>query len=333
MSTRVWISLLVLGLCVSSAQAAADSRSDTIERSFTARAGGKLVIDSDRGSIRVEGSGGNQVKVLIERKVVRGTDVKAAEVLSKHDVRITEGPSGEIRVEAHYPATKSWSWRTPQLQVEFKVTVPRDFDVEAETGGGSIHVADVHGTVAVRTSGGSLHLESLTGRIQGRTSGGSIKAGKVNGTIDLRTAGGSIAIAGASGEDLKANTAGGSITLEDISVPAEVRTSGGAIQIVSSATPLKATTSGGSIRAKLTSVPRDEVSLRTSAGSITFTAPAESAFELDAATSAGSVRSDFAVPVNDPKGKSRLQGAVNGGGEAKVTLRTSGGSIRVEKGL
>ena len=53
--------------------------------------------------------------------------------------------------------------------------------------------------------------------------------------------------------------------------------------------------------------------------------------DVDARTSAGHVTTDFGVsPPQDPKHKGTLQGKINGGGPL-LTLRSSGGSIRVKK--
>ena len=58
--------------------------------------------------------------------------------------------------------------------------------------------------------------------------------------------------------------------------------------------------------------------------------PPSAAFQLDADTSAGSVRSDFPVLTTRSGERSELKCPVNGGGPV-LKLRTSAGSIRVKK--
>ena len=70
--------------------------------------------------------------------------------------------------------------------------------------------------------------------------------------------------------------------------------------------------------------------LATSGGGVTLRVPENSAFDLDASTSGGSVSSDLSVTAKGKASSSHLKGAVNGGGKP-VILHTSGGSIRVQK--
>ncbi len=321
--------IVVASLVLSGTGRGADPRSDVIERTFTAAPGGKLVIDADRGSLTIEGVEGNTVRVEVARRVVRGSDSRAAALLERHHVEFTES-KGEIRVEAKLDGENRWNWRGPQLQVEIRVMVPREFNIDAQTAGGSVHASRVQGTLALKTSGGSLQLEGLAGKVQGKTSGGSIKASGLAGKVELATSGGSIQISDVSGEELKVNTSGGSIHLDGIDVPVDARTSGGSIEVESSATPLRASTSGGSVSATLRAAPKSEVNLRTSAGGVTLSLPGNAAFDLDAATSAGGVHSEFPITVTDSREHSSLRGPVNGGG-AKIVLRTSAGGIRIKK--
>jgi DUF4097 and DUF4098 domain-containing protein YvlB len=73
-----------------------------------------------------------------------------------------------------------------------------------------------------------------------------------------------------------------------------------------------------------------EVKLETSGGGITVGVPGAAAFNLDASTSAGHVNCDLPVTASGDKDRSNLRGAVNGGGKT-VFLRTSAGSIHIEK--
>ena len=112
--------------------------------------------------------------------------------------------------------------------------------------------------------------------------------------------------------------------------PARVATSGGSVTIEDVTGKVHGSTSGGSISARFSVPLSDEVKLQTSGGSVTVHLAEGSAFNLDAATSGGSVTTDIPVAVVGKVARNHLSGPVNGGGQALV-LRTSGGSIRVEK--
>lgn len=330
MLSKPRFAIAVILFSCAAAVLAADPRSDQIDKSFKATDGGRLVIDTDRGSLVVEGGDSDEVRVTVSRKVVRGSDSAAADLLKDHHVDISQ-VGNEVRVNCDLPSKQTWGIGTPQLQVEIRAQVPKRFDVDAQTAGGSVATRQIKGAVVMKTSGGSLAVEKIDGSLQGKTSGGSIKGSDLAGQIELNTSGGSISIAGVSGTALKASTSGGSIHLSGVSVPAEVKTSGGSIEIKGASAPISAGTSGGSIRADFSEAPQGDVILKTSAGGITVALPATSAVTLDASTSAGSVRSDFTVSGDTGnKHRSSLKGEINGGGPA-LKLRTSAGSIKVNR--
>lgn len=322
-SVLVGISLL----CTSNLRAADDPRQDLLEKTFPAKAGGHLVIATDRGNLTVEGADLSEVRFQVRRKVVRGTEAEATELLRQHEVKFSQD-GDTVRLEARVPGRQGGSWKRPQLEVQIVAQVPREFHVEAQTAGGSVRGTDLKGDIQLKTSGGSVRLEKLQGIIQGQTAGGSIQGKDLAGKVDVSTSGGSIQLEEVRGEGLKARTSGGSIQLTKIDAPVNAQTSGGSIELETSATPVSASTAGGSVRAVLHQAPKADVVLKTSAGGVQLTLPKNAAFELDAATSAGSVQSDFEV---GPRGKDRseLKGSANGGGPL-VKLRTSAGGIRVK---
>lgn len=321
---------LILSWLVLVPLVAAEPTLGTLRETFPAKSGGRLVLHADRGSVELTGSDVDEVVVEVIRRVTRGSASQAEDLLADHQVRFSQ--DGEtVRVDAASTKRLRWNLLGPNLEVEFRVSLPRVFSVEAETAGGGVRADHLKGDLDLRTSGGSIRLEDVAGTVRGRTSGGSIRGSRVEGTVELMTTGGSIAVEGVSGKELKVRTSGGSVKLAGIAVPADARTSGGSIQLEGSTGPVTGVTSGGSITARLTEVPKGDISLQTSGGSIELALPGHAAFELDAATSGGSVRSEFATeaaPGNPAR--SVLRSPVNGGGVG-VKLRTSGGGIRVRR--
>jgi uncharacterized membrane protein len=145
--------------------------------------------------------------------------------------------------------------------------------------------------LSARSDGGKIEIEDLIGNVDANTSGGSIKVGNVEGDVDLHTSGGSIRTKNIKGE-------------------------------------IDAHTSGGSIDVTFAQQPMNDASLTTSGGSIEATFPADVAIDIDASTSGGRVRSEF--DVSGRVKKKSIRGQINGGGP-EIELRTSGGSISIEK--
>jgi DUF4097 and DUF4098 domain-containing protein YvlB len=155
-------------------------------------------------------------------------------------------------------------------------------------------VANVHGSANVRTSGGNLDCVDITGDVDGRTSGGRVYARSCHSRLQLQTSGGDITIEGFTGSDLHASSGGGSISADFVAAP------------------------------------KADSGLDTSGGNVTVRLPDNTAFNLDAHTDGGLVKTDLPVQVEGKRSGDKLKGTVNGGGPL-LKLQTSGGDIEILK--
>lgn len=286
---------------------------ETITKSFTVEPGGRLTLETDIGSIEVQGMESDTVDVEVIRKVKTTSDKKAEEILKDFEIDFTQR-GRDVFIKAEYERSgwqRFWDKISKHLQVKYIISVPRVYDVNLKTKGGSISVQDLEGEVISKTSGGSLLYDHIIGDISASTSGGSIKVGQVDGQIGLHTSGGSIKVKQAGGQ-VDAHTSGGSITVEEVM---------GAIQ---------AKTSGGSVKAYISRQPKSDCRLTTSGGSITVYMEEDISVDIDARTSGGHVRTEFPVTIRGEISKRALKAKINGGGP-ELYLRTSGGSIYLKK--
>lgn len=305
---------------------------DKITRSFKVQSGGQLAVEVDRGSIEVKTvANGESVDIEVTRKA-GGSEAKAEKTLKDHVVT-TSQDGNKVEVRAEYQGAKASGWfgRSPELQVKYLITVPRKFDVNLKTAGGSIKVAGLNGKTETRTSGGSLTLDKLEGPVTGHTSGGSISVAGCRGQVDVNTSGGNVNLSEIEG-DVTGKTSGGSIRAEKLIGKSVVRTSGGSINVAGIKGSIDASTSGGSVTADLIEQPAEACSFKSSGGSITVALAEKAAVDVDLHTSGGRVSTDFPVTtvVQGEQIKNELRGKVNGGGPL-ITARTSGGSVRLEK--
>ena len=197
------------------------------------------------------------------------------------------------------------------LSGQHRLKLPKAIHVEITSAGGSIKMGDRGGSVVVTGSGGSIRVGEILGPIKATTSGGS---------ITIKDCGGDAAL----------NSSGGSIKTGDVNGSLVANTSGGSIQVGNIAGNFQANTSGGSIHATLESQISKPMNLKTSGGSIHVRVKPDFQATLDAKTSGGRVICDLPLKVAGKFSKKSIHGAVNGGGP-KVTLRTSGGSIRLSE--
>ena len=285
-----------------------------IEKNFEVEQGGMLELDTDMGSIEVETHQSNSIKVSIE---IEGLDE------DEFDVTFDETSNG-LSIEGNKKDSNWGSWGS--RRVRFDITVPKHYNLNLHTSGGSIRVDDLVGNAEVDTSGGSLSFGNIEGEIDGRTSGGSIRVEGAKGNVKVRTSGGSLSIGDIAG-DIHGRTSGGSIRLGVVSGTADVATSGGSIRIEEVGGQVEAKTSGGSVELTLSKQPKGHSDISTSGGSIT--AFLAEGIAVDLYARGRKVYSDFEVN-GETSAKYKLKGPINGGGP-ELELQTSAGNVYIKK--
>ena len=268
----------------------------TLERSFPVQSAGTLRLETNGGRITVRSSSDPVVTVRAREEIHADSAAEETELLAKLDLQIgLRGP--DVVAAARYTGTRPFdfdgnSW--PPVQVEFIVTVPKNFSVELDSGGGPSEVGDLAGSVAARTGGGSLELGAVGGSLSVQTGGGSLATGRVLGPVRLQTGGGGVRLA----------------RLENT---------------------LQAATGGGSLRVDFAGKIRGDCAIETSGGGVDLTVDQGAAFTLDADAGPSRVACEGLDPAGVPpnEGWHRLAGAVHGGGPL-VQLRSAGGRIEIQ---
>ncbi len=284
-----------------------------VEKTFTVQPGGLLQVATQGGNVKVVTSADSVVKVVAREKIHASTDAEADKILEKLTLTIEQTPGGvsaEAKYEKGSPGFHWGSW--PPVQVDFTVTVPAKYNVELKTSGGDVTVGDLQGKVNARTSGGDIALGKIAGDIDAGTSGGDVKLEEGMGAVKLGTSGGDVHVGRAVG-------------------PTDLGTSGGNIEIGSVENTLHASTSGGNVKAGIAGSLKGDCKLSTSGGRVKVTVDKAAAFNLDASTSGGDVdATGLTITIeHGGAGRSKLAGAVNGGGPL-LKLRSSGGDIIVQ---
>ncbi len=306
------------------------AQSDDIEQEFDVGAGGTLIINSDSGPIEV--STWDQTRVRVR---IRNTDGFEVELEQQGDDVVVVAESER----------RGGLFGFRRSRIGFRVDVPMNYNVELDTGGGAIEVADINGDVDADTSGGRIEIGNVTqGNVRADTSGGRIEIGDVEGNVVADTSGGNITIGNVTGNasadtsggninignvagDMLADTSGGNITVGEGSGSVGLDTSGGTIRAAWAIGPIVADTSGGNIflDGSDTSVEAD-----TSGGNIEIE---RSNGPVDADTSGGSITIRQAVgPIRADTAGGRIDAelvSVTGSRDASVELETAGGDVTI----
>jgi hypothetical protein len=290
-----------------------------------------VFVKTSGGSITVSGQSGESPRIEIYVHGNNGNDLSREEIKKRleedYELEITTA-SGELHAQARRKHDGGWDWRR-QLNISFKIFVPKQVSTHLNTSGGSIHLDNLSGDENFGTSGGSLHIDALNGMIKGETSGGSIEVSNSGDDINLNTSGGSIHADNCKGKirletsggslhlsnlkgNINANTSGGSVTANNIDGELITGTSGGSVNLSQLSCSLEASTSGGSMHVEMIKVGK-YIKLDDSGGHVDLRLPSNQGYNL----SLSADKISPATSVGNFSGqwdKDHVKGTMNGGG-------------------
>ncbi len=272
-----------------------------VEKTFTVKSGGNLLLDTDVGDVDVQTWDKDEVLVKVD---IEGNDRRS----EKFDVKFSENEQ-RVSIIGKVNDNSFFKWDVGNLDVSFHITVPKRFSVKATTSGGNMSVHELEGDVRFETSGGNVTVEGVDGLADVNTSGGNIDVRKVKGS-------------------LKGETSGGNVRVDDVAGDVNVQTSGGEIELVSIDGSVHAETSGGGILLKVSGENKG-IDVHSSGGDINIYVNESIAANLDASTSGGKVRCELPITVKGDMSDEELRGKINGGGNV-IRAETSGGDVRIK---
>lgn len=276
-------------------------------KTFTVTGQAELVLDTFDGAIELHSWDKNEIEVEIEKRAMEQVLLDEIKVdAQQQGDRITIKVTGPSRME-HRGITLGVNI-SPTARL--RVAVPRNININATSGDGSIRAEAIDGRIVLNTTDGSVTGTRIGGDIQIRSGDGSIRLDHATGKLDLETTDGSIGL--------------------------EVKP-----------TVLRVRTGDGAIRANIEAdtVMADSWDLTTSDGSVTVTLPGQFSAELDAETSDGTVRTNHPLLEDDRDRQERRDGedrddrrerrrvlkAKMGDGGKAFRIRTGDGTIRIER--
>jgi DUF4097 and DUF4098 domain-containing protein YvlB len=250
-----------------------------------------------RGSVKLEGDGGNQVAYRLAKRVQAGSEAEARRLLAQARFQ-TRTLGGWVYLEYAAPDNRvvpELTVRTPsQLRRASVETAWGSLhlqglaaEVDAATGGGPITADQIGGALTVKTGGGVVEIGSVGGILRANTGGGGIRVGRVGGESWLETAGGEIHVDNAGGP-VHASTGGGNVEINRAETHVFARTNGGLIAVNESGGEVRAESAAGGIRVSSAKGVRCE----SAAGAIRLR---QVSGELKAATAVGSILAELAA--------------------------------------
>src|SRR6266567_1028715 len=216
--------IILLFAAVATASALSE---ENVSQTLDSAPGGRLIVDVDFGTIDVSAGPDDKISIVAHRKIDSDNDGQEKEYFASTPIMVSkDGNTVTIRARRqNKDKNMNWSGRC-NMDARYTLRVPKSFNSELRTGGGSIMVAEITGTMSADTSGGKLKFTHLKGPKGATTSGGSIELSGCEGPLKFDTSGGRIEAIDGNGS-LEARTSGGSIVVRNFSGDTKVETSGG----------------------------------------------------------------------------------------------------------
>ena len=291
---------------LAAATVAPSANAEDVTKSYTVTGRANVRVDTNDGSVRVTSSDSKQVEFRVE---YQGYELGKNLHIESHQ----DGDKVELtaRLTGQWGINFNWGHNSRRLHIE--VRMPREGDLQVETGDGSVQAESINGTVKVHTGDGS------------------VKANALNGNIDLHTNDGSITVEALKG-DIRLRTGDGSIEARDIDGKVDADTGDGHIRIAGRFDALNIKTGDGSVDTRVLAGSKmaSSWSIRTGDGSVDIVLPGDFQADIDATTGDGHISLGIPVTVEGTFSKSQIHGRMNGGGQP-LTIHTGDGSIRLSR--
>jgi len=303
---------------------------ETVEETFFVDGPAVLDLEAEFGDVTVTGSEGDEVEVTA-RLNLWGSDEEDAR--RQVDVQMTqEGNRINVRVvRPEWAYVGFASTRSPR--VDFEIRVPSETSLQLATSSGDLAVSGVTGTAKLETSFGNIEVEEVRGLVSAQSDSGDITLIGLSegGDLEAETNFGKLVLRDITADSLTAHSDSGDVQVEAVTLDGvlDLRTNFGDIE-VRNATEAELTLKTDSGRIYFSgSLHAEGVHLVESGfGKVHLVLPADAAFDLDAETDFGSIKTDFAVTVTEFEEK-HIVGEVNRGGPP-LQIHTDSGDITLE---
>jgi DUF4097 and DUF4098 domain-containing protein YvlB len=298
-------------------QAKVRSWNDSEAERIGKQAGVEITQNGDGYEIHPSGSGENNSKVALDVEIV--VPPKAA-VTIRND-------RGDIAV-SDFKTPVSISSKHGDIEVRDTAA-----DVSIDASGGDITVSDTKGDVKISGRGGEIAVTSATG---GLTLNGEfvgpIRADKVAKGVRFVSHRTDLTLTQLSGH---LETESGNLNIVDAPGNLALRTNRYDISVENVAGKLKIENRDGNVNVRFSEPPKQDIEISNASAAISLSLPSQSSFEIAADCHSGDIDTEFDAGTltksSTKSGDSHLEGRYGTARGPKITLKTSYGSISINK--
>jgi DUF4097 and DUF4098 domain-containing protein YvlB len=265
---------------------AGSARAEEWTKSYTVNGRAHVRVESNDGSVRVTTGDSKQIEL---RVTYQGYKVDK-------DLTINSRQDGDqVEFSARVHNSMNWHWGGFHRALRLEVHMPREADLNVDTGDGSVEAQALTGNLSIHTGDGHIRVDGAKGDIRLRTGDGSIEGRDLDGRLEADTGDGHVTVEGRF-DSLNIKTGDGSITA----------------------------------RAGAGSKLANGWTIHTGDGSVDMSIPADLQANIEASTNDGRISLGIPVTVEGTFSTSKISGKMNGGGQP-LTIHTGDGSIHLSK--
>lgn len=184
-------------------------------------------------------------------------------------------------------------FRATKVEAHVALVVPASTVCDLGTVSAAVIASGLAARAFVKTVSGDVTLDSIAETLDVKTVSGEVQARRVTADLKAKTVSGSVSVVGASGRWVEARTVSGDVTLD------------------------------------LELHPSGHYDLVTVSGNVSLRTVAEPSVVVDAQSVSGAIRSDFGLEWGDDKPGRRRVRAHLGDGEARLSVKTVSGDLRI----
>jgi len=293
---------------------AGEEYQEKFEKTVALSPEGQVIVSNISGDIKIMVWKEDKVKIEAVKYSKASSREKAKENAARVEIQVTSEP-GLVRIETKYPESrKFWGGNSLDVSVDYSLWIPEKASIQAKSVSGDVKIGNVGGEVRANSISGDIILSGGKKSVSCKSVSGDVRVENVEADCDLDSVSG----------DVQATQVKGSIEASSVS---------GSVKMVQidGAKTITAKSVSGSIEYKGQLNPEGRYKFASHSGDVKLFLPENAAFELEAATFSGSVKTEFAIEVLGKVSGRELRGKVNKGG-ALITAKSFSGDVEITKG-
>jgi hypothetical protein len=323
-------------------------------------AGAQITVQTGHGDLTIHAVDVNEIRVEVNKSGAAPSESSARERMKGVRVVIEHSGGGYLV----HPVNQVQA--SGNVSVDLDVELPKSVSLTAVSARGDINISGIRGAISATTQNGDIEIHDAGSDVNIQLQKGDVRVSNVPGNVRISGKGSQIEVSDVGDALIEGDFYGpirvrnvkktthyasqrsdltlqhltgqleldsGDIEISDVAGFAKITTHNQDLDIENVAGKLDVSNSHGDIRIRFSDPPREDVNVVNDSGEIDLTLPANSNFQIAAASRSGEVQSDFedaSLKLANESDTGRLNGAVGSHGP-NISLTTSYGTVFLHK--